>query len=68
MTIFFTIFLNFIEIPIVLLLCEDSYYELYQNETFSIVYYLIMVLFIYDMIVVRPRVSYDINGRNITSN
>ena len=27
-----------------------------------------MVLFIYDMIAVRPRISYDINGRNITKN
>lgn len=26
------------------------------------------MLFIYDMTVVRPRISYDINGKNITSN
>lgn len=66
--VFFIIFINFVEIPIILLIVRESYSSIYKDRPFYIYYYSIVGIFLFDMLIVRTRVSYQELGRHLTDN
>lgn len=61
---FLVIFFSFIEIPIALMVV-DSYAEAYQQHSVELAYSFELYLLIVDMVVVRPRIGYQLRGRTM---
>jgi len=61
---FLLVYFSFIEIPIALMVV-GSFTQAYQQTSVSLAYSLELVLLLTDMLMVRPRIAYQIKGRTM---
>jgi hypothetical protein len=62
--IFLLIYFNLVEIPIALMV-EDTYHDAFQVGPLALSYSIALDLLIVDMVAVRPRISYESEGRTL---